>query len=102
MDSGTDLSDGMDGAAIRLLFGELDELLHSDPVPEHTSVVVAGGAAMAMTLVPDLLTGDVDAVSEGLTSRVRNAVAEVSRNHRGLRADWLNDGPQLRHPPHGP
>lgn len=74
---------------------EVDELLVQAGTPGVLHLYVAGGAAVAAK-TDSRLTGDVDVVSEGMTPQLRAAVEEVSKRHRGLRPDWLNDGAKLK------
>ena len=84
------------GAAQMLGYlAEVDELLVKAGTPQALHLYVAGGAVIAAK-TDSRLTGDVDVVSEGMTPQLRAAVEEVSKRHRGLRADWLNDGAKLK------
>ncbi len=74
---------------------EVDELLVKAGTPHELHLYVAGGAVIAAK-TDSRLTGDVDVVSEGMTPQLRTAVEEVSKRHRGLRPDWLNDGAKLK------
>ena len=74
---------------------EVDELLVKAGTPHALHLYVAGGAVIAAK-TESRLTGDVDVVSEGMTPQLRAAVEEVSKRHRGLRPDWLNDGAKLK------
>ena len=74
---------------------EVDELLVKAGTPQPLHLYVAGGAVIAAK-TDSRLTGDVDVVSEGMTPQLRAAVEEVSKRHRGLRPDWINDGAKLK------
>ena len=74
---------------------EVDELLVKAGTTHELHLYVAGGAVIAAK-TDSRLTGDVDVVSEGMTPQLRAAVEEVSKRHRGLRPDWLNDGAKLK------
>ncbi|MYA18193.1 MAG: hypothetical protein F4Z28_16255 [Gammaproteobacteria bacterium] len=80
-----------DAAQMLGYLAEVDELLVRAGAPHVLHLYVAGGAVIAAKTA-SRLTGDVDVVSEGMTPQLRTAVQEVSRRHRGLRSDWLNDG----------
>ena len=56
----------------------------------HGEIMVAGGAAMMLTLANRDVTQDVDAFIGGEAAAVREAALEVAREH-GLPASWLND-----------
>ena len=56
----------------------------------HGEIMVAGGAAMMLTLANRDVTQDVDAFIGGEASAVREAALEVARE-QGLPAAWLND-----------
>ena len=70
----------------------------------HGEVMVAGGAAMMLTLANRDVTEDVDAFIGGEAAAVREAAWEVAREH-GLPASWLNDAVKgffySGTPPHG-
>lgn len=66
----------------------LAERLEQENVYAHLYVV--GGAAMAMTFVPDRTTRDIDAVIGGDRSVVVDCVTAVAEE-RGWPANWLND-----------
>lgn len=74
---------------------EVDELLVQAGTPDALHLYVGGGAVIAAK-TGSRLTGDIDVVSEGMTPQLRAAVEEVSKRHRGLRPDWLNDGAKLK------
>ena len=84
-----------DAAQMLGYLAEVDELLVKAGIPQALHLYVAGGAAIAAK-TESRLTGDVDVVSEGMTPQLRAAVEEVSKRHRGLRPDWLNDGAKLK------
>lgn len=84
-----------DGAQMLGYLAEVDELMVQAGAPHVLHLYVAGGAVIAAK-TDSRLTGDVDVVSEGMTPQLRAAVQEVSRRHRGLRSDWLNDGAKLQ------
>ena len=70
----------------------------------HGEIMVAGGAAMMLTLANRDVTQDVDAFIGGEATAVREAALEVAREH-GLPALWLNDAVKgffyAGTPPHG-
>ena len=70
----------------------------------HGEIMVAGGAAMMLTLANRDVTQDVDAFIGGEAAAVREAALEVAREH-GLPASWLNDAVKgffyAGTPPHG-
>jgi len=74
---------------------EVGELLVKAGTPHALHLHVAGGAVIAAK-TDSRLSGDVDVVAEEMTPQLRAAVEEVSRRHRGLRSDWLNDGAKLK------
>ncbi len=76
-------------------FEELDELLIDAGVSAPLHLYVCGGAVIA-TKSDSRITNDVDVVSEGMTPELRRAAEALSRRHRGLRPDWLNDGAKLK------
>lgn len=84
-----------DAAQMLGYLAEVDELLVKAGTPHPLHLYVAGGAVIAVK-TGLRLTGDVDVVSEGMTPQLRAAVEEVSKRHRGLRSDWINDGAKLR------
>ena len=84
-----------DAAQMLGYLSEVDELLVKAGTPHELHLYVAGGAVIAAK-TDSRLTGDVDVVSEGMTPQLRTAVEEVSKRHRGLRRDWLNDGAKLK------
>lgn len=84
-----------DAAQMLGYLAEVDELLVQAGTPHALHLYVAGGAVIAAK-TGSRLTGDVDVVSEGMTPELRAAVEEVSKRHRGLRPDWLNDGAKLK------
>ena len=84
-----------DAAQMLGYLAEVDELLVKAGTPHELHLYVAGGAVIAAK-TDSRLTGDVDVVSEGMTPQLRAAVREVSKRHRGLRPDWLNDGAKLK------
>ena len=98
MDSAESASAGDDlpftGSEMLRYFSELDSILVSTGTGTMVHLYVGGGAVIAVK-TDARLTTDVDVVSEGMTEQLRQCVAEVSRRHRGLRPDWLNDGAKL-------
>ncbi len=56
----------------------------------HGEIMVAGGAAMMLTIANRDVTQDVDAFIGGDAAAVRDAALEVAREF-GLTASWLND-----------
>ena len=84
-----------DGAQMLGYLAEVDELLVKAGTHHALHLYIAGGAVIAAK-TDSRLTGDVDVVSEGMTPQLRAAVEEVSKRHRGLRSDWLNDGAKLK------
>jgi hypothetical protein len=71
----------------RLLWALGDKLAERGVEAE---IMVAGGAALMLTLGNRDVTQDVDAFIGGDVAAVRDAAAEVAREH-GLPASWLND-----------
>ncbi len=71
------------------LLAEVDELLHASG-SMGARLVAAGGASM-LSRVPGRLTGDIDIISEGMSSELRSICAVVAEKH-GLAPDWINDG----------
>lgn len=84
-----------DAAQMLGYLAEVDELLVKAGTPHPLHLYIAGGAVVAVK-TGLRLTGDVDVVSEGMTPQLRAAVEEVSKRHRGLRSDWINDGAKLK------
>ncbi len=70
----------------------------------HGEIMVAGGAAMVLTLANRDVTQDVDAFIGGDAAAVREAALEVARE-QGLPVSWLNDAVKgffyAGTPPHG-
>ena len=80
---------GLLGALDRWLVRRMGTLA----VPYH--ILVVGGAAIAMQWDHARMTNDVDVVSDGLASELREGVAAVAAKQRGVRTDWLNDAAKI-------
>ena len=83
-----------DGEMLLALLAEVDAELAQQPAGEPVHLVIVGGAAMA-TLMAARCTGDVDVVSETITSGLTEAARRVAQRH-GLRPDWINDAAKLK------
>ena len=83
-----------DGERLLALLAEVDAELAHDAAGEPIHLVIIGGAAMSM-LMDVRCTGDVDVVSETITSELRDATRRVAQRH-GLRPDWINDAAKLK------
>lgn len=60
------------------------------------SMFAIGGAALALEW-GHRLTQDVDIISEGLTDKLKQIIADVGERHY-VRADWLNDAARVSSP----
>ena len=79
-----------DNTALLLYLAEVDAEL---PPGSHVEIAVIGGAAISFS-DPARLSDDVDVVSEGMPSELRDAAVVVASRH-GLRADWINDAAKV-------
>ena len=78
------------------LFQEVDARLYVMTSSCH-SVLIVGGAAVALLWNDQRMTNDVDVVSEGFTPELRSAIAQVAQDY-DLEPDWFNDAAKIKGP----